>query len=290
MDRQHIEQELRRQGVNLNNMSPVEYESLVATRWREVQATGTSRSHPVAPGIRSREPLPPAEEVQQPPELIVRAVRPRPSLPPTGTPERELRDRLREAQTEYRARIHEAAEAKVLAEQATARLADAHAELAAHDGLDDRLATHEVESLRKRDNDTRLPYPLQRQLDERSRARDRCDRALAAQRRVQEQLNEATEHAAEARAALDVALSAVALAEARKLLDKLDDAEARVQRLRCRLAALQLPGALPKPEDVSHRPFAPLTPVAPAAEDRAAWTSLLAALRRDAAAKLEQQA
>lgn len=271
MDRNHIEQELRRQGINYDNLPYADQQSLVATRQRETQVI---------------EP-PQTDDEIQPPNLIVRSVKPRPSLPSPETPERELRDRLGDAQVEYRARLEQAAEAKMLAEQAAERLAHAHAELASHDGLDDRLAEHEVQSLRNRDNDTRLPYPLQRQLDERSRARDRCDRALAAQRRVQAELNDATQRAAEAREALTFALSAVAIAEARKIAAKLDEAEAHVQRLRCTLAALQLPSGLPTPPDVSRRPFASLTPVAPAAEDRAAWTGLLATLRRDASATLD---
>ncbi len=227
---QQAQSELRKTLPGFNALDYADQQSLVATRIAEWQAQGR-----ITTGASGELLLREREIVSQP---LVHQV------PAADTPMHELRSRLQREQQRLKTAIQHSAEANVLFERSTERLAATQADLRKYDKLDAEVEEHELRSLRDND-DAGLPYNLKRQLDARSQIRERAERASAAHNRVEAERHTAQTELTSAKQAVHAAAQAVAIAEARRFLPAIAACMQELATYRTIIASLQLPLNMP---------------------------------------------
>jgi hypothetical protein len=228
IDRQAVEKQIRLEMQGSFDYQPWDVQkSLVDTRMRALQANQPASVEQV---------LVVRERVRPQPQHLTP-----PPLPKSDAAEKDLRQRLKEAQAEHEAAVAKVTEGKAFVERAQDHLSNHETKLAAYRELDVQAASLQVEQIKQQAH-IDLPHHLQMEFRERGELIDRIQVASKALDRLQSEQKTAERESVLALERLHYCIRDVACCYAFKLLEQLADAEDSINGLRCLLASCHLKG------------------------------------------------
>ena len=235
-------------------------------------------------------------------EIKRRAAQPRPFLPPPGQPAAlrpvrlpecpradpaELRQHLRQCQSELRIAKAKAAKMADALERAAALIDDAQAKLATYAGLEAEVAAHHAGQIRDDTPMTEVPGGLAARLEQREECQATLKRLEAAKAQLAAENEQALQAVARCEASVSAAVELVVAAETERLADRVQALEAERREMLSKLAGARMlylgvdARGSPAPLPLSMRVKSILTNAEQPLQVDPRWQAFARALRED---------